>query len=91
MGLALTIGIVLAVLTYQVFSRSYRWIRGVLGEAPPRQVPSARLTGAAGHRGFRHEPLWLRPVQAAMLAAGITTWVVSAVSFLVVAACAAFV
>lgn len=82
------LGVVLVIF---VFAISYRWIRELLGEIEPDMIPVARANPASRHRGFRREPRWLRPLQATMLATGITVAVLSATTFVLVAVGSAFV
>ena len=85
------IALIAVILAIDVFAISYRWIRELLGDIEPDMIPVARANPASRHRGFRREPRWLRPVQATMLATGITVAVLSATIFVVVAVGAAFV
>ena len=78
-------------LVIDVFAMSYQWLRDLLGEIEPDLIPPARANPASRHRGFRREPRWLRPLQAAMLATGLTVAVLSAVTFVLVAVGSAFV
>jgi hypothetical protein len=85
------VALLAVVLAVDVFAISYRWIRGLLGDIEPDMIPVARANPTACHRGFRREPRWLRPVQATMLATGITVAVLSATIFVLVAVGSAFV
>jgi hypothetical protein len=78
-------------LAVDLFAISYGWLRGLLGEIEPDLIPAARANPASCHRGFRQEPRWLRPLQAAMLATGLTVAVLCAVIFVLVAVSSAFV
>jgi hypothetical protein len=90
-GLGLPIALACAFIVLDIFARTYRWIRGLLGEVEPDPIPAARIETTYRQRGFRHEPTWLRPLQATMLATGLTVALVSVLGIVVVAACAAFV
>lgn len=90
-GLFFPIALALLFIVLDVFARTYRWIRGLLGEVEPDSIPAARIEAAYRHGGFRQEPHWLRPLQATLLALGLTLALVCALAFVVVAACAAFV
>lgn len=75
----------ISILILEVFFISYRWIRGALGDPEPDAIPSARIAAEARQRGFRREPGWLRPLQATILAIGLTGTIVTAVTFVGVA------
>lgn len=90
-ALALLIGVVFVILVLDIFAISYRWIRNRLGEVEPDAIPAARVSFSAKHQGFRQEPAWLRPLQATVLATGLTLTLVCALTFVLVAVGAAFV
>ena len=91
MALALLVCVVFVLLILDIFAISYRWIRNRLGEVEPDPIPAARVNSSARHPGFRQEPSWLRPLQATVLATGLTLALVCALTFVLVAVGAALV
>lgn len=55
-----------------VFVLSYRWARGVVGYAEAASLPQARVRSGRRHAGFAGEPVWIRPLQASILAFAVT-------------------
>jgi hypothetical protein len=87
MGLGVLIGLaVVAFLVGDIFALSYVWIRRRLGEIEPELIPAARTSRSPKHGGFRREPTWLRPLQATLIAMGLTVWISCALAFLMIGA-----
>lgn len=68
-----------------VYFACYRWLLKLLGEPKVEPVPSARVLRGRRHRGYRLEPTWLRPLQALLLATGVTLSLMIALGVLAVA------
>lgn len=60
---------------------SFRWARRMLGERTTDGLAPARALGRRGHRGFGQEPSWVRPVQSAIVAFGVSGVGMSVVGF----------
>ena len=68
-----------------VYFACYRWLLQLLGEPKAEPVPAARVVRGKRHVGYRLEPTWLRPLQALLLATGITLSLVVALGVLAIA------
>lgn len=68
-----------------VYFASYCLLRGLLGEKQGETIPSARAVRGRKLRGYRHEPSWVRPLQALVLATGVTLSLVVVLGVLAVA------
>lgn len=68
-----------------VYFACYRWLLKLLGEPIIEPLPSARVLRGRRHVGYRREPTWLRPVQALLLATGVTLSLVIVLGVLAVA------
>lgn len=55
-----------------IYVLSFRWAQGLFAKRNSHQVAPARAVGRRGHRGFGEEPAWVRSVQSAIVAFGVT-------------------
>jgi hypothetical protein len=71
----------LAAMCGGVYLLAFRWARRTLGVAEVEPIPAARIRSGRRHRGFGQEPAWVRSLQSAVLAFGITGISMAAVGF----------
>jgi hypothetical protein len=69
---------------------SFRWACRVLGERETEGLAPARALGPRGHRGFGEEPTWVRSVQSAIVAFGVSGLGMCVVGFVGLGAYALF-
>lgn len=55
-----------------IYVVSYRWASGLFAQRNAHQLAPARAIGRRGHSGFGEEPNWVRSVQSAIVAFGVT-------------------